>query len=115
MSNEFEQYSEMLLPGVSDWFKDNNDTTTKGVITDAKPDWPEKDIKALSEFCKKYKILGFNCGNMSPVAAIALLKRKLGIMDNPLSERVPFGDKKSINNPEYPYLTMVHKKNVLHG
>lgn len=113
MSNEFEQYSEMLLPGISDWFNDNS--SKKEIITDSKPDWPERDIRALTEFCKKYKILGFNCGKMSPIAALALLKRQMGVSDSPLNERIPFTGTKPINNPDYTYQNMVQKKTLLHG
>lgn len=41
--------------------------------------WPEADIKTLEEFCKQHGIIGFNCGTMSPRAALAMLKNKLGI------------------------------------
>ena len=71
------------------------------VITDAAVDtpninenitiqWREKDIKALEDFCKEHGIEGFSCGYMSPVAALAMLKNKLGIIDNPTEER-PIG------------------------
>lgn len=53
--------------------------------------WPEKDTKALEEFCTKHGIVGFNCGRMSPIAALAFLKNHLGIVDAPLEERVPNG------------------------
>lgn len=39
------------------------------------------DIKALEEFCQKYGILGFNCGNMSPRAALTFLKAKMGVRE----------------------------------
>ena len=106
--------NEMILPGFESMFEIT--VPEKEVITDAKPaEWPAKDIKALADFCKKNNILGFDCGRMSPIAALALLKRKLGWVDNPLSERVPFDGKKSINNPGYPYITMVQKKTIMHG
>jgi hypothetical protein len=71
------------------------------VITDALVDrpkmnenvtiqWREKDIKALEDFCKLHGIEGFRCGYMSPVAALAMLKNKLGIVDNSSEER-PIG------------------------
>lgn len=44
--------------------------------------WPEEDVKKLEDFCKQYGILGFNCGRMSPSAALAMLKSKLGVMDS---------------------------------
>ncbi len=112
MNNE----SEMLLPGFEGWFETTTIPKEKDVITDAKPaEWPEKDVKALADFCRKNNIVGFDCGRMSPIAALAFLKRKLGLSDNPLSEKVPFGDRKPINNPNYTYLTMVQKKTVIHG
>lgn len=66
--------------------------------------WPEKEVKALEDFCKQHGILGFNCGRMSPLAALAMLKSKLGIIDAPLEERVPYG-----------YQKMGGEKTVLHG
>ena len=106
-NNEFDQYSEALLPGVSEWFNDN--PLEKEIITDSKPDWPEKDIKALSEFCKKYKILGFNCGRMHPTAALALLKRQIGVSDPQLAERTPY------TNSPTSICQIDHKKTLLHG
>lgn len=81
-----------------------------GEVLDVTPvqKWPEKDIKALEEFCAKYGILGFNCGRMSPVAALAMLKNQLGIVDGPLEERVPTGYQPY--SPVKPY-----QKTLLHG
>lgn len=81
-------------------------------------EWPEKDVKALEDFCAKYGIMGFNCGKMSPIAALALLKGKMGIVDAPLEERVPYGYEKAgtrplICNQSYPYLPPVSKKVLL--
>ena len=69
-----------------------------GEVQDETPKqvWPEKDIKALEDFCKQYGILGFNCGRMSPIAALAFLKQKMGIADGPLEERIPYGYEKVI-------------------
>lgn len=53
--------------------------------------WPEQDVKALEDFCLKYGVVGFNCGRMSPIAALAMLKSKMGVMDGPLDKRVPLG------------------------
>ena len=106
--------TEMILPGFENMFEITS--SEKEIITDANmAEWPAKDVKALAEFCKKNNISGFDCGRMSPIAALALLKKKLGWADNPLSERVPFDGKKSINNPGYPYITMVQKKTLMHG
>lgn len=77
--------------------------------------WPEKDVQALEDFCKQHGIMGFDCGKMSPVAAMAMLKNMLGIVDGPLAERVPFGYEKlgakpMIYNQNYPYTAMVKAK-----
>ena len=70
--------------------------------------WPKKDIKALDDFCKEHSILGFNCGRMSPIAAIAFLKSKLGIVDSvSLEERVPYGYTKIGQSSSKP--------SILHG
>ena len=42
--------------------------------------YDERDIRELEEFCKKYNILGFNCGKMGPKAALNMLKNKLGVI-----------------------------------
>lgn len=41
----------------------------------------DDDIKALEEFCQQYGILGFNCGTMSPKAALMFLKAKVGVRE----------------------------------
>ena len=42
-----------------------------------------QDIVALEEFCQQHGILGFNCGTMSPRAALQFLKSKMGIREEP--------------------------------
>ena len=42
----------------------------------------EVEIKKLEEFCIQHGIIGFNCGNMSPMAALQILKRKIGVVDH---------------------------------
>lgn len=81
-----------------------------GEVLDVTPvqQWPEKDVQALTDFCAKHGILGFNCGRMSPVAALAMLKNQLGIVDGPLEQRVPPGYQPY--NPVKPY-----QKTLLHG
>jgi hypothetical protein len=69
--------------------------------TTPKQTWPEKDVKALEDFCAKHGILGFNCGKMSPIAALSMIKRKLGI------------DEPSIYN-QYTE-TLNQKKTIMHG
>jgi len=56
-------------------------------------EWPEEEIKVLESFCLKHGIVGFDCGRMSPLAALSLLKSKLGVIDAPLEERFPYGNK----------------------
>jgi len=69
--------------------------------------WPEEDVKKLEEFCRQHGILGFNCGSMSPLAALAFLKQKLGIVDTP-SQTEGYG-------PNYPYTEALKKRMILHG
>ena len=57
-----------------------------------KQSWPNQDIKALEDFCLKYGIVGYNCGRMSPVAALAMLKQKMGVIDTPSENRVTYSD-----------------------
>lgn len=39
----------------------------------------QEDIKELESFCRKFNIIGFNCGNMHPKAALRMLKMRLGV------------------------------------
>ena len=66
--------------------------------------WPEEDVLALENFCKEHGLSGFSCGRMSPIAALAVLKSKLGIGDAPLAERIPYG-----------YQKIGVEKKILHG
>ena len=54
-----------------------------------------QDIVALEEFCQQHGILGFNCGTMSPRAALQFLKSKMGIREEPkvtnINKSVLFG------------------------
>ena len=81
--------------------------------------WPEADVKVLEDFCKKYGVLGFDCGKMSPIAALAMLKNMLGIVDGPLENRIPSGYEKmgvkSNYSPNDPYQSVFQKKDILHG
>ncbi len=61
------------------------------VDTTPKRSWPDQDIKALEDFCLKYGIVGFNCGRMSPVAALSMLKQKLGVIE-PTENRITYSD-----------------------
>lgn len=69
--------------------------------------WPEEDIKKLEEFCQQHGIMGFNCGHVSPLAALALLKNKLGVIDQ--------ATKTEGYGLNYPYTTALQKKQLLKG
>lgn len=43
--------------------------------------YKESDVLELENFCKTHGIVGFNCGNMSPKAALQILKRKVGFIE----------------------------------
>lgn len=69
--------------------------------------WPIEDIAKLEDFCRRHGIIGFNCGTMSPLAALAFLKNKLGVIENSsTSEGV---------GPNYPYMEAIKKKILLKG
>jgi hypothetical protein len=84
-----------------------------------KKEWPEKDIKTLEDFCTKNGIVGYNCGKMHPIAALAFLKQYLGIVDGSLEERVPVSYQKIGYklNSDYTQSTKekTQQKSVLHG
>lgn len=76
--------------------------------------WPEADVQRLEDYCKKVGIVGFNCGKMHPIAALAMLKRQFGDFSNtPLEERVPEGYQKL--GTRTPYGETMAKKQLLHG
>ena len=139
LTMEFEEYPELktsIIPDFNqviskkiDTIKQNNSfdphklMVQKKQINDGeventtpKQTWLEKDMKTLEDFCKQHGIVGFNCGRMSPIAALAFLKQSLGIVDAPLEERVPYGyEKIGGNNPNYPYTNVAKKKMILSG
>ena len=85
-------------------------------------EWPIDQVKQLQDYCIKMGIVGFNCGKMSPLAALALLKKQFGedFSDIPLNERVPIGYEKigtkNNYNSSYPYTeSSGPKKQILHG
>lgn len=83
--------------------------------------WPSDDVKKLEDYCAKLGIVGFSCGRMHPVAALAMLKDKYGedYTDVSLNERVPVGYEKrgtpSGYGPNYPYSEAIKRKQILHG
>lgn len=38
----------------------------------------DADVDELSQFCSNHGIMGFNCGTMSPRAALRMLRSKMG-------------------------------------
>ena len=99
--------------------KKDEDDGSKPVDTTNKVQWPEADVKALSDFCQKHGVMGIDCGNMSPIAALAMVKNVLGFDDRPIEERVPIGHEKlgtkSKYNANFPYEHVMVKKQVLNG
>jgi len=82
--------------------------------------WPEEDVKRLQDYCERMGIVGFNCGRMNPIAAMAFLKGKFGgdYTDVPFEERIPSGYEKLGTEgyePNYPYSKAMQKKQILHG
>jgi hypothetical protein len=84
--------------------------------------WPDEDVKALEDYCKRMGIMGFGT-RMNPKIALMQLKQKLGdYSGTPLDERIPEGYEKigtqNTYGPNYPYSSAVkaiEKKQVLHG
>ena len=93
---------------------DNVDTSK--VVT-----WPDEDVKKLQDYCMKVGIYGFNSGKISPLLALAQLKKQFGddYTGVPLEERVPAGYEKrgtiTPYNVNFPYSEAMRKKQVLHG
>ena len=86
------------------------------------PEWPSDQVKKLQDYCTKMGIIGFNCGRMNPIAALAMLKKQFGedFSDVPLNERVPQGYEKlgtkNNYNASYPYTEKGGpQKQILHG
>lgn len=112
-------------PGVVDPYqvmlqKKREDANPSLVDTTNVVKWPEADVKKLEDYCAKAGIVGFNCGRMHPVAALAMLKQQFGdFSEVPLEERVPAGYQKmgthSGYSSNYPYSEAMNKKQILHG
>jgi len=47
--------------------------------------YDENEINELESFCRKYGILGFDCGKMNPKTALRMLKMRMGV---PLEDNV---------------------------
>lgn len=61
--------------------QEGEDTTLPSI-----QEFPQQDIDELESFCRKYGIIGFNCGRMHPKAALRMLKSRMGI---PIEESTP--------------------------
>jgi hypothetical protein len=79
--NGFDPYQAMLRR------KQSNVDTDTGYINDPIQQYDPKDIQELEEFCQKYGIMGFNFGKMNPKAALRMLKGKMGVIDEKVSNK----------------------------
>lgn len=83
--------------------------------------WPEADVKALEDYCKKMGIVGFST-RQNPRIALMQLQKQFGedYTGVPLEERIPAGyEKVGTHSNQYGpgnrYSDSVTKKQVLHG
>lgn len=79
--NGFDPYQAML--------KRRRSTTEdeSGYINTPIQQYDPKDIQDLEEFCQQYGIVGFNFGKMHPKSALQMLKNKLGIVRENISNK----------------------------
>jgi hypothetical protein len=81
--------------------------------------WPEEDVKALEDFCRRNGIVGMS-SRQNPKLALMQLKLQIGDYSGvPLEERCPIGYEKVGTrpnyNPNYPYSEALTKKHIIHG
>lgn len=71
-------------------------------------EFDQSDVKELEEFCRTHGIVGFNCGNMNPKAALEILKNRVGSATNVV---------KSLESQGYEVAgkDYKHKKQLLNG
>jgi hypothetical protein len=67
--------------------KQSNVSDESGYINANVQPYDAKDIQALEEFCQQYGIMGFNFGKMNPKSALRMLKGKMGIIDEKVSNK----------------------------
>ena len=79
--NGFDPYQAMLRR------KQSNVSNEGGYINAEVEQYDPKDIQALEEFCQQYGIMGFNFGKMNPKSALRMLKGKMGIIDEKVSNK----------------------------
>lgn len=80
-SNGFDPYQAMLRR------KQSNVSDDTGYINSEVVQYDPKDIQALEEFCQRYGIVGFNCGKMNPKAALQMLKKRIGVIDEVINNK----------------------------
>jgi hypothetical protein len=51
-------------------------------------EYDPRDVQELEEFCRQYNILGFNFGKMNPKAALSMLKKKVGVVNEQKSNKI---------------------------
>ena len=81
--------------------------------------WPEEDVKALEDYCKRMGVVGF-ASRLNPKIALMQLKQQFGDYSGvPLDERIPAGYERigdgNKYSPSYPYSEAIAKKQILHG
>jgi hypothetical protein len=79
--NSFDPYQAMLRR------KQSNVSNEGGYINAEVEQYDPKDIQALEEFCQQYGIMGFNFGKMNLKSALRMLKGKMGIIDEKVSNK----------------------------
>ena len=79
--NGFDPYQAMLRRKQSDTSNESGD------INMDVQQYDPKDIQELEEFCQQYGIMGFNFGKMNPKAALRMLKGKMGVIDEKVSNK----------------------------
>jgi hypothetical protein len=119
-----ESGGQLPPPGTVDPYKlmlQRKQGITSDPVIPTVPEWPAEQVNKLQDYCAKMGIVGFNSGRMSPLAALAMLKKQFGddYTDVPLEERVPAGYEKigikSPYGPSYPYSQAVNQRRILHG
>lgn len=80
-SSGFDPYQAMLRR------KQANIQDESGYINTPVQEYDPKDLQELEEFCQQYGIMGFNFGKINPKSALKMLKNKMGIIDEKVSNK----------------------------
>lgn len=88
--------------------KKQQETSQDYTSLPAQSSWPEDDVKKLELYCQRMGIVGFNCGRIPPIVALAMLKKQLGddFTDVPMEQRTI---------PGYTNPASISNKQLLHG